>query len=452
MTQRVEANSSGDLIKRSHPKGLPVLFLTEMWERFSFYSMRAIFALYMITPKAQGGLGFSGESTSSIYGWYVGLVYFTPFFGGWLADRYLGIKKSVTIGGILFIIGHLLLAFRPLPFFFAGLGFLMLGNGFFKPNISTMLGNLYRKVPERRDDGYNIFYMGINLGAFLSPLVAGYLRIAYGWHYGFGAAAVGMVCSMIIFWTLQKQVVEGDILPLTKRLKEAKSAGTVVDKGDPKKNRQRNMALMFIFFIVIFFWMAFEQQGLTLTFWAQQATDTAIAPEMFQSVNPMYILLLTFPLVYFWGLLRAVGKEPSTAGKMFIGMLLSVAAFTLLAFASLAGGNVGHVSVAWLLGAYALLTLGELCLSPMGLSLVSKLAPKHLLGMMMGGWFVASGIGGKMSGWIGQLWFKESISHSTFFFIIAGILGIIALVLLALLGWLNPIIRDAEKEAEEQAS
>ncbi len=434
--------------KRPHPKGLPVLFMTEMWERFSFYSMRAIFALYMIAPIADGGLGFSVEKTASIYGWYVGLVYFTPFFGGLIADRYLGIKKSVTLGGILFIIGHLLLAFRPLPFFFAGLMFLMLGNGFFKPNISTMLGNLYRKVPERRDDGYNIFYMGINLGAFISPLVAGYLRISYGWHYGFGAAAVGMVCSMVVFWTMQKAVKDGDVEPSrSKKARETQSA--VVDKGDPVKNRKRIGALLLIFTIVVFFWMAFEQQGLTMTFWAMNATNTAIAPEMFQSVNPAFILLLTFPLVFFWGVLRNNGKEPSTAGKMLIGMILSVGAFALMGLASLAGGNDGHVSVLWILGAYALLTLGELMLSPMGLSLVSKLSPKHLLGMMMGGWFVASGIGGKMSGLIGGYW--DSMSHSNFFFLIAAILSVVSVVLLLQLRWLNPIIKDAELEAELSA-
>jgi len=436
--------------KRPHPKGLPVLFMTEMWERFSFYSMRAIFALYMISPKAAGGLGFNGDLTNNIYSLYVGFVYFTPFFGGIIADRWLGIKRSVTVGGILFIIGHALLAFRPLPFFFSGLVFLLLGNGMFKPNISTMLGNLYRKAPERRDDGYNIFYMGINLGAFISPLVAGYLRVNYGWHYGFGAAAIGMVFSMIVFWSLQRLVKEGDIEPAYKQTQAQKEAKAAEKKNvDPKKDKERTLALVIIFVIVIFFWMAFEQQGLTLTFWAQNATNTAIAPEMFQSINPMFILLLTFPLVAFWGLLRQYGKEPSTAAKMFIGMLLSVSAFAVMGFAGLAGGDSGHVSVMWLISAYALLTLGELCLSPMGLSLVSKLAPKHRLGMMMGGWFLVSGIGGGMAGQIGHLWYR--MSHSGFFFLIAGILGFIALVLLSQLRRLNPIIHEAEREAEELA-
>lgn len=438
--------------KRPHPKGLPVLFATEMWERFSFYSMRAIFALYMVTPPEYGGLGFSVQLTATIYGLYVGLVYFTPFFGGMLADRLLGIKRAITVGGILFIIGHLLLAFRPLPFFFGGLIFLVLGNGLFKPNISTMLGNLYRKAPERKDDGYNIFYMGINLGAFLSPLVAGYLRTSYGWHYGFGAAAIGMVISMIIFWSMQKYIKEGDVPPRKERLEEEarrSEAQKKIDEGDPKTNRQRVFALITVFIIVVFFWMAFEQQGLTLTFWAQNATNTAIAPETFQSVNPMFILLLTFPLVAFWGFMRQNGKEPTTAAKMFIGMLLAALAFVVMGFAGLSGGNDGHVSVYWLVFAYGVLTTAELLLSPMGLSLVSKLAPKHKLGMMMGGWFVAAGLGGYLSGTIGSLW--ESLPHSHFFFLIAAILFVVALALATQLKRLNPIIHKAEQEAATHA-
>ncbi len=435
--------------KRPHPKGLPVLFLTEMWERFSFYTMRAIFALYMVTPQEYGGLGFTVQLTSTIYGLYVGLVYFTPFFGGLLADRYFGIKRSVTYGGIFFLIGHLLLAFPPLPFFFAGLICLIIGNGLFKPNISTMLGNLYRSVPERKDDGYNIFYMGINLGAFLSPLVAGYLRVNHGWHYGFGAAAVGMVFSMAIFWLFQRHVQEGDVPPRSQRVKNIYHQDQDDKVRDSKVDKQRTGALLIIFVIVIFFWMAFEQQGLTLTFWAQNATNTAISAEMFQSVNPMFILLLTFPLVAFWGLLRRGGKEPSTAAKMFIGMLLAASAFVIMGFAANSGGNDGHVSVYWLMGAYAVLTTAELCLSPMGLSLVSKLAPKHKLGMMMGGWFVATGIGGYLSGTIGGLWSK--LSHANFFYLIAGLLVLVALVLFTQLKRLNPIIHLAEEEAARES-
>lgn len=436
--------------KRKHPRGLPILFLTEMAERFSFYCMRAIFALYMITPVEHGGLGFSLAVTSQIYALYIGLVYFTPFIGGIIADRYLGIRKAVMIGGFFFIAGHFLLAFRPLPFFFTALVCLLVGNGLFKPNISTMLGNLYRAVPEKKDDGYNIFYMGINLGAFLSPIAAAYFRSLHpihGWHYAFAAAGFGMIISQSIFLFFQKYVREGDIKPRIKRTREELEKKT--DTGDPKTNRKRMTALFIIFGIVIFFWMAFEQQGLTLTFWANKATNTALLPESFQSINPMFILLFTFPVIAFWGFLRKRGREPSTAAKMFIGMLLTAVTYLVLAAAAFSGGDNGHVNVSWLIGAYATITLGELCLSPMGLSLVSKLAPPGKLGMMMGLWFTAAGIGGYLSGTIGGLW--DKMPHSWFFIMLVGTSLVVAAILFAYLKFLNPIIRQAEQEAAQQS-
>ncbi len=449
------AAAGGDVpgtAKRKHPRGLPILFLTEMAERFSFYCMRAIFALYMISEVERGGLGFSQFLTSQIYGLYVGLVYFTPFIGGIIADRYLGTRRSIMIGGFFFIAGHFLLAFPPLPFFFSALVCLIIGNGLFKPNISTMLGNLYTKVPEKKDDGYNIFYMGINLGAFISPLVATYLRAfhpTHGWHYAFAAAGIGMVISQMIFMSFRSKVEEGDVPPRRKRLAE-KDEQANVDMGDPKTNRERTMALMIIFGIVIFFWMAFEQQGLTLTFWAREATNTALLPETFQSINPMFILLFTFPVIAFWGFLRKRNLEPSTAAKMVIGMLLTAGCYLILAFAGLNGGNTGHVSVFWLLAAYATITLGELCLSPMGLSLVSKLAPPGKLGMMMGGWFAAAAIGGYLSGLIGGFW--DKMSHSNFFFMLVGSSLFVAFILFLLLKKVNPIIHKAEQEAAEKSA
>lgn len=438
------------LVKRKHPKGLPVLFMTEMWERFSFYTMLAIFSLYMISPKEQGGLDLGTFWTTQIYGLYIGLVYFSPLLGGFLADRVLGIRKSVTIGGFVMMLGHFLLAFPPLPFFFSALVCLIIGNGLFKPNISTMLGNLYRDRPERKDDGYNIFYMGINLGAFLSPLVASYLRSlhpTHGWHYAFGAAGIGMIFSVIIFLTLQKYVKAGDIEPRRGGEREEEDASTA--KIDPKVAKQRVFALLIIFLIVIFFWMAFNQQGLTLTFWANQATNTALLPETFQSVNPAFILLLTFPLITFWNLLRKRNMEPTTAAKLGIGMLLTAGAFTIMAIAGLSGGNDGHVHVGWLIGTYGTITLGELCLSPMGLSLVSKLAPPRLLGTMMGGWFAATAAGGYLAGAVGGLW--SVLDHNTFFLVLVGSSLVAALILFLFLKKLNPIIHRAEQEALAKA-
>ncbi|MCX6640897.1 MAG: peptide MFS transporter, partial [bacterium] len=358
--------ASDPINKKRHPKGLPVLFFTEMWERFSFYCMLSILALYMHETLQNGGLGFSTFKTGQLYGLYIGLVYFTPVIGGLLADRLFGIRKTIIMGGLFMMAGHFLLAFRPLPFFFSALCCLMIGNGLFKPNISTMLGNLYREMPEKKDDAYNIFYMGINLGAFISPLVASYLRNLhpiYGWHYAFAAAGVGMILSLLTFNIFQKHVRAGDNI----NLQAAGSAAREVELS-PVQAKKRVLALLTIFGVVIFFWMAFHQNGLTLTFWAENATRTTLNPEIFQSVNPAFILLFTPLIVVFWNVMRRRRLEPSTASKLGIGMLLTAAAYAIMVFAAFAGGNFGKVSPWWLINSYAAITLGELCLSPMGLS------------------------------------------------------------------------------------
>jgi len=435
--------ATGAQIKNRHPKGLPVLFLTEMWERFSFYCMLAILALYMNAPAEQGGLGFSVVKTGQIYGLYIGIVYFTPLFGGIIADRLLGVRRTVILGGAFLILGHLLLAFRPLPFFYGGLAALIIGNGLFKPNISTMLGNLYRDMPQKRDDGYNIFYLGINLGAFASPLVAALARNIWGWHAAFATAAVGMVISMLIFLIFQKYVQSGDIGPAASRLDHKADTSAILD---PKVARQRVGALIVVFLVVIVFWMAFSQQGLTLTFWARNASQTVLQPEIFSSINPAFILFLTFPLIAFWQRLRFRGKEPSTAAKLAIGMLLTAVAYVVMATAGFMGGNEGKVGVFWLVSTYAIITTGELCLSPMGLSLVSKLAPPSLMGMMMGGWFVSTAIGNYLAGAVGgSLW--NNIPHSMFFLIFVGAAAAVFVVAMMLLRWLDPIIHQAEHDA-----
>lgn len=429
--------------KRKHPPGLPVLFFTEMWERFSFYCMLSILTLYM-----NESLLFSTDVTGQIYGGYVGLVYFTPLIGGILADRILGFRRAIFIGGVVMGIGHLLLAFPPLPTFFAGLACLIIGNGLFKPNISTILGNLYRNLPEKRDDAYNIFYMGINLGAFISPLVAAYLRYKYGWHYAFGAAGFGMVISLTIFTLFRKHVAAGEITTAM-----SKTGSTTKDISlTPKQERERIFALLMVFAVVIAFWMAFKQQGFTLTFWARDCTRTSLSPELFQSVNPAFILIFTPFLVGFWNMLRRAKKEPSTATKIAIGMLLTAAAYLIISFAGRLGGDFGRVSVSWLLGTYATITLAELCLSPMGLSLVSKLAPPRMRGSLMGGWFAATAIGGYLSGLIGGLW--DDMRHSSFFFllVLSSIVAFLALmfVIKRLHGTISEAEEMARKLAEEQ--
>ncbi len=408
--------------------------------------MLSILSLYMSEKFAGGGLGFSNDKTSQIYGLYVGLVYFTPFIGGIIADRVFGIRKTIIIGGLFMMAGHFLLAFRPLPFFFSALCCLIIGNGFFKPNISVMLGNLYRDMPEKKDDAYNIFYMGINVGAFFSPVVAAYLRNLHpihGWHYAFAAAGVGMIISLITFLMFQKHVRAGE------NLSDDDQNERFEVKLTPEQYKRRVRTLLVIFSVVIFFWMAFHQNGLTLTFWARDATDTSLSPELFQSVNPFFVLAFTPLLVIFWTMLRKRKMEPSTAAKLGIGMLLTAGCYAIMASAAFSGGNTGRVSVNWLISAYAMITMGELCLSPMGLSLVSKLSPWKIRGMMMGGWFASTAIGNYLSGLVGSLW--DDMPHSSFFIILVVSSLFAATLLFLLLKFLNPTIKEAEEQARELA-
>jgi POT family proton-dependent oligopeptide transporter len=425
---------------RHHP-GLAVLFFTEMWERFSFYCMLSILALYM-----DESLHFSTETIGQIYGAYIGLVYFTPLIGGWLADRFLGFRKAILIGGVLMGFGHLSLAFTPLPFFFTGLCLLIAGNGMFKPNISTILGNLYRDMPEKRDDAYNIFYMGINLGALFSPLVASYLRNNYGWHYAFGAAGVGMVIALAVFTIFRKMVASGEI-SAAERANTATANSIQLTK---KQERDRIVALLTIFAVVVVFWMVFEQNGFTLTFWARDNTNTSISPEIFQSVNPIFILLFTPLLVGFWNMLRRAGKEPATATKIALGMLLTAAAYGVMTLAGLSGGDTGRVGVSWLVGTYAVITLAELLLSPMGLSLVSRLAPPRMAGMLMGTWFAFTALGSYLAGLIGGFW--NQMAHSTFFITLTIASLAAFFVLLMVLKRLHGTISEAERMEKEMAA
>ena len=424
--------------KHKHPPGLPVLFFTEMWERFSFYCMLSILALYM-----NESLGFSTAVVGQIYGGYIALVYFSPLFGGLLADRVLGFGRAILIGAVFMGIGHFLLAFPPLPTFFAGLCCLIIGNGLFKPNISTLLGNLYRSMPEKRDEAYNIFYMGINLGAFFSPLVAAYLRNTYGWHYAFGAAGIGMIISFTIFASLRRHTIEGEAT------NQASHKSREIELT-PRQERERIVALLLVFAIVVVFWMVFHQNGLTLTFWARDATNTTLPPELMQVINPFFVLFFTPLLVAFWLGLRRRGKEPSTAAKIGIGMLLTACSYAIMTTAGLAGGDTGRVSIAWLISTYAVITLGELCLSPMGLALTNKLAPARLRGLMMGGWFTATAIGNYLSGLAGSFW--DRIPHSTLFLIFTLASVGAAGVLLLVLKRIRPTIAEAERMALASAT
>ncbi|MGE3819989.1 MAG: peptide MFS transporter, partial [Isosphaeraceae bacterium] len=423
-----------------HPFGLYVLFLTEMWERFGFYTMLAVFTLFLKDTQ-QDGLGWSAGDATGLYANYLMFVYASPLIGGFIADRNLGYRLSILIGAIFFIAGYVLLTVPSVGTLYLALALLVIGNGFFKPNISTLVGNLYPSGSPLRDSAYNIFYMGINIGAFMAPLVAEVVRQRYGFRFAFGAAAVGMTIGLVVFAVLQKFVASAD---RPKAAKAPASESVAVAEDLPPRPEEaltaidsvpewkRVSALIVVFAIVIVFWMVFHQNGSTMTYWANDNTDwsssqvTPILIQMFtlgmvdgsdvsgvisNAINPFWIIVLSIPLVRFWRYLNVKGLEPSTPAKMGLGMLLTALAFTILGIGGLSGGDVGKVSPWWIIGAYGVLSLGELMLSPMGLSLVSKVAPARMRGLLMGGWFVATAIGNKLT-MIGIYWTRWS--HSSF--------------------------------------
>jgi POT family proton-dependent oligopeptide transporter len=416
-----------------HPAGLFVLFFTEMWERFSYYGMRALLVLYMVghlIPGVQAGsshvFGFTalrhgieaflGPMTvqplsSEIYGLYTGFVYFTPFFGGMLADRVLGQRKTVVVGGILMAIGHFLMAVESM--FLVALLFLILGNGCFKPNISTQVGSLYAPGDPRRDRAFTIFYMGINLGAFFSPLVCGTLGQVYGWHYGFAAAGVGMIAGLGIYlWG--RRYLAPDELARARETHTEKAALTA-------QEWKVIVGLAVLCALNIVFWGVYEQQGNTMQLFADRNTDwhigSLVLPSTwFQSVNPMFIFLLTPFLNMYWGWQSRRAKEPSSVSKMGIGCILLGVSFLPLIFITRGLGPEQRISFLWLVGGTLIYTVGELYLSPIGLSLVTKVAPARLVSMLMGMWFLSSFFGNYLSGYIGT--YYEKIPKESFFWLL----------------------------------
>jgi POT family proton-dependent oligopeptide transporter len=353
------------------------------------------------------------------------------------------------IGGLFFMAGHLLLSIRSIGVVYAALACLVVGNGFFKPNVSTMVGNLYSEGSHLKDRAYSIFYMGINVGAFLAPVVMEIVQSRFGYHPAFAVAAFGMLISVIILWRLKKHIEMAD-RPASRGPKTTANTAAVAVDAPPASVSHQNAidavpdwkrigALIVIFLIVIVFWMVFHQNSTTITYWANDNTDWKVTGIISNSINPMWVLLLTFPLVWFWGWLDKKGLEPSTPTKMVFGMVMTALAFFILFIAarmgeaSLAPGADPYtykMSPVWLLGAYGVLTLGELMLSPMGLSLVSKVAPIRMRGLMMGGWFVATAMGNKLTQ-IGELW--DDWLHSTFWIFLSACAIVMAFVLLLLL-------------------
>ncbi len=546
--------------ERKHPKGLMVLFFTEMWERFGFYLMLGIFTLYMIGENTGidfPGMGFTDEKAADIYGTYLALVYLTPFFGGLLADRVLGYRKSITIGGVLMAAGYIGLSFHSETIFYISLLLVIVGNGFFKPNISALVGRLYDndKYRAHKDSGFNIFYMGINVGAFVSNFVAAYLRINYGWGWAFAAAGVGMLLGLVWFWSGQgfaKDIKEADYLSpagkddmslmgiLLKLFVPAVIAailgwmipGTIFGanstdaflffsipvvifyinlvRSAPQNEKEPIKALLAVMGVVVIFWAIFHQNGSALTLWAerytarevpkpiQKVTDALsfnqvvttqprervekdahgipvldesgkpkvtmgpdpyfdnlpkeewpesgqlklVSTELFQSINPGFIILFTPLVVGFFGFLARRGKEPSTPAKIGYGLLITALSSLVMVAAVIASKNGAvKASAAWLFGTYAVITVGELFLSPMGLSLVSKLSPPRIVALMMGGWFLSTSIGNKLSGVLSGLW--NFYENKAYFFLTNALLAMVAVVgIFILLPWLKRVVKE----------
>ncbi len=391
-----------------HPRGLSTLFFTEMWERFSYYGMRAFLILYMTAPVAAGGLGFADADAGSIYGTYTGSVWGASILGGLAADRFLGQYRSVLIGGIIIALGHFTLAFKALPAFYSGLAMIVIGTGLLKPNVSTLVGSLYEKGDARRDAGFSIFYMGINLGALFGPIIAGYLAQRVDWHIGFACAGVGMTFGLIQYVIGRKRLhvsVGQAVEPQKEINRPAEQTVLQGSKGFSAEEWKRIGAIFIFFFVAVLFWGAYEQAGSTLNLFADRYTrlqvfGMAFPSSWFQSVQPIFVIALAPVFAWMW--VRLGKYEPSVPAKLAIGVLFMGISFLVLvpagSFAQSAEGV--RVSPWWLILSYGISEFGELCLYPVGLSAVTKLSPTRIVGVMMGVWFLSNAFGNKLAGWM----------------------------------------------------
>ena len=502
----VTSLDSGDRGFFGHPWGLSTLFFTEMWERFSYYGMRALLTLYMTKGAMDGGLGFSEAYSSAIYATYVSSVWYLPLVGGWLADKFLGARRAVLIGGIIIACGHYSMAIDSLPTFYAALVLIAFGTGLLKPNISTMVGQLYQPEDKRRDAGFSIFYMGINLGAFISPFVTGFLaqsdtfkRVITGlglnpaksWHWGFAAAGVGMTFGIIQYILggrrlkevgrpPERHVTAGtgnsssfDIITIALSLVGAVlgavfgyryDAGWVsvpfwtvcgyfigylggttrLLKGDELKR------VLVIFILVVFsviFWMTYEQAGSSMTLFADRLTRNAVFGWSFpsswwQSVPAIFVIFLAPVFAFIW---QTMGdRQPSSPAKFAFGLMFAGIAFGVITFAASLTG-AGRVSPWWLVIVYFIQTMGEMCLSPVGLSTISKLSPVRMVGLMMGVWFLSISIGSYIAGRTTQLFEQGTPEVLTRAF---GIFAGITLAAALLLALITPLIKRMTPRAE----
>ncbi|NVK63245.1 MAG: peptide MFS transporter [Flavobacteriales bacterium] len=429
-----------------HPAGLFVLFFTEMWERFSYYGMRAILTLYLVeqTDAVNPGLGWTDGEALALYGWYTMMVYVMSIPGGIIADKLLGQKKSVYVGGVLLLLGHSILAVETLWAFYTGLILIVLGVGMLKPNISTMVGGLYKKGDIRRDKGFTIFYIGINVGAFLASIIVGYVGEVHGWHYGFGLAGLGMALGLLQYALGQKHLRHvGNFLGASEN-EEEKAA---MKKPLTKIERDRVGVLFISFLIVILFWGAFEQAGGLMNIYTKTKTDRMlfgmeIPATWFQSLNAAFIVIFGTVVAGFWARRKMKGKEASSLFKMIIGLIIMGTGFFFMTGAVAQYNETGSSAMYWLVLAYLFHTIGELCLSPVALSFITKLAPLKYASIMMGVYFAMTGFGSKLAGLLGE--WSESLGEYTIFTGIAVITITIGLLVLLILKRLKALTHGAE--------
>jgi POT family proton-dependent oligopeptide transporter len=417
-----------------HPRGLATCFFTEMWERFSYYGMRALLMLYMVGSTQKPGLGFSTDRSAHIYGLYTMLVYLMGVPGGWIADRFLGHYRAVLIGGIIIACGHFSMAIHGLPFFFLGLGLIIIGTGLLKPNVSTIVGTLYTRDDTRRDAGFSIFYMGINLGAFIAPLICGWLGQKYDWHWGFAAAGFGMVIGIIQYVAGKKYLTPVSELNKTAQTEIIDSTKQVADAKFTRADWGRIAAASILTLFALLFWAGFEQAGSSLNLFADRATRLTVfgyqfPSSWFQSVEPLFVI--TFSPIFAWIWLSLGRMEPSSPLKFTLGLAFLSLSFLLVVPAARYYEHASvRVSPWWLIGLYFLQMCGELCLSPVGLSMVTKLSPPRIVGFMMGVWFFATAMGNYVAGWVAG--FLENRTYSEVFFAAFATVAV-ATVVLALL-------------------
>ncbi|MBL8204771.1 MAG: peptide MFS transporter [Blastocatellia bacterium] len=436
-----------------HPRGLTTLFFTEMWERFSYYGMRALLILFMTTPIAQGGFGYDNAKAAGIYGAYVGSVYLMSIPGGWIADNVFGTRRAVFVGGVIIALGHFSMAVPTQWSFFLGLILIVFGTGLLKPNVSAIVGDLYSADDQRRDAGFSIFYMGINLGAFLAPLICGYIGEKVNWHYGFGLAGIFMSLGLVQYVLMQKTIAHvGHPPALSSQQKIRNSIVGIVFMAaiafaviflyfiGPEIIRENKVyvmlgglllllawlfgwylkpeekkpvaAIVMLFFFSVVFWAVFEQAGSSFNLFARdftnrQAFGNEFPASWYQSVNSMY--LIAFAPVFAWFWIKLGDKQPSSPAKFSIALLFVGVGVLLLALASMTLGADGKAGPWWLMGVYLCHTIGELCLSPVGLSTTTKLAPARLSGLMMGVWFLSISFGNFFAGEVAGNFSKDAL-------------------------------------------